>query len=465
MVYRGREAETDRWVALKVIDAADSSPYALESFRREALALGALGDHPHIVTLYRTATLADHRPFLVLELCTTSIGRQIEQHGAISARRATAVAVKIAGALETAHRAGLLHLDVKPGNILITQYGEPALTDFGVARLHARSPGTATVVGLTAAHSAPEMLGGEVATPATDVYQLASTVYHMVTGRPAFRSFDGEAAASVAYRVLHEPVEPITSLDVPRELADLVVWAMAKDPGARPASAAAFADALRAVELACGWLPTVPAIPGGHLPPLTQSSRRIPGETPRVATTGRDAPGARRAPAPHGHLVTGPTPERQWAGGLQAHLPEAANDIAAPPPPPPPAPVPVPVPRQVPDLSGSLAPAPTPLATSMSTSMSPGARGSDHPVARAQGSDVTGEVRGELRGEVRGDVAGGAPDRASNVDGVPDRAPDAGDRGTGRRRPRRASGLEAIVPAEERTRRFGHKRHPEGKGT
>lgn len=390
VVYRCHEADTDRWVALKIIDAADASPHALESFRREALALGSLGDHPHIVTLYRTATLADHRPFLVLELCTTSIGRQIEERGALSARRCTAVAVKIAGALETVHRAGLLHLDVQPSNILITQYGEPALADFGLARLHAGSRAPFTLSGLITAHVAPEILSGRRATPAADVYQLASSIYHMVNGEPAFKAFDGELPASVAHRVLHEPVEPIALPDVPRELGDLLVWAMAKDPGARPASAAAFANALRAVELACGWVPTTaPAIPGGQLPLFTQNARNVLGETPQDATD-RGTSGTSHPRAPYRYLVDPPT-----------SLP-APSLLASP--------QPLPVPSE------------------------PDTEDCDHLLAHPRRSGVTG----------------GAPERSSSG------SEQAGERS----RPRTATGLEAIVPSEERTRRFRRTRQP-----
>lgn len=419
VVYRGHETDTGRWVALKVIDAAGASPHALESFRREAFALGALGGHPHIVTLYRTATLSDHRPFLVLELCTSSISRRIEERGVISARRATAVAVKIAGALETAHRAGLLHLDVKPGNILITQYDEPALADFGVARLHAGGRGPAGVVGLTTAHAAPEMLDGERATPAADVYQLASTVYHMVTGRPAFRAFEGEAAASLAHRVLHEPIEPIASLGVPHELADLVAWAMAKDPGARPASAAAFADALRAVELACGWVPTVPAIPGGHLPLLTQSAQSVLDAAPEEADAWGTRARTSHRPFPYGHLVRGPTP-----------LPVSQIATAA--------------------LSAS----PTPIqvlrspgAADVERAGASSAERGEHHASDSPGSSGPGRSEAPV-GEATASHATAA------------RLSAAGDPAAPRRQPRTTRGLDAIAPVQERSRRLRRKRHP-----
>lgn len=333
VVYRALEVDTGRWVAIKVIDAVGASTPALESFQRETLALGALGDHPHIVTLYRALGIQERRPALVLELCTGSLGQQSETGGPMAARRVTAIGVKIAGALETAHRAGLLHLDVKPSNILITQYGEPALADFGLALLRAPETGPSTLIGLTTAHAAPEMLSGAPATPATDVYQLASTLYHLLTGQPAFRGFDGEQAASIAHRVLYGAVEPILDPAVPRTLTDLVMWAMAKEPTARPVSAAAFADALRAVELSCRWTPTAPAVPGGHLPRLTQ--QRFDATDGQAALPGQPPPGFTSPSQPAGrrptYLTTRPPLPHSWSKELKSHLPAPPESDPAPP--------------------------------------------------------------------------------------------------------------------------------------
>ncbi len=258
-VYRAREQETGRMVALKVLNTGDVLPHALDAFERETRALGAVSHHPNIVTFYRPLRLEDGRPVLVLELCAGSIATDLRS-APLAPPRAVSVAVKIAGALETAHRAEMLHRDVKPQNILLTGLNEPALADFGVARLQASSQATAGVFGFTTLHAPPEILEGQALSPATDVYELASTLYQLLTGRGAFTTFDGESPAAVILRILRDPVPPLVGEGVPVALSDLLVQAMSKDPSARPQRAREFADALRSIEAQAGWTQTAYAV-------------------------------------------------------------------------------------------------------------------------------------------------------------------------------------------------------------
>ena len=255
-VYRAREIAPDRFVALKVLSVADVTPHALESFRRETVALGAVSSHPNIVTLYRQESLPDGRPVLVLELCDGSISERLRGGACMPAREAVSVAVKIAGALESAHRAGMLHRDVKPQNILCTKFGEPALADFGVARLQASAQATVGVFGFTTLHAPPELLEGGELSCASDVYELASTLYQMLAGKAAFTSFEHENPASVILRILRDPVVPLQADGTPPALSELLVWSMSKEQRERPQTAAEFAEALRAIEMAQGWVPT-----------------------------------------------------------------------------------------------------------------------------------------------------------------------------------------------------------------
>src|SRR5215469_12369400 len=134
-VYRAVEESTERPVALKALRVENLPPFVVEAFDQEMKALGAVSSHPNIVTLLRPLKTPEHRAVLVLELCEESYAQRIRRTGTLSARDAVSVGIKIAGALETAHRAGFLHRDVKPQNLLVTGYGEPALSDFGVAAL------------------------------------------------------------------------------------------------------------------------------------------------------------------------------------------------------------------------------------------------------------------------------------------------------------------------------------------
>ena len=252
-VYRARELGTDRYVALKLLHVRDASPRALESFERESVALGAVSSHANIVTLYRTFRTDDGRPVLVLELCRGSVAPRAQDGAGLPAARVVALGITIAGALETAHRAGILHGDVTPNNILLTEFGQPALADFGVALLQSA---TRTISGLrdgTALHMAPELLEGRAASVATDLYELASTLYQLVAGHAAFRAHGGESPASVVLRALRDPVQPVAGPAVPSRLSELLLVAMSKDPQQRLATAADFAAELAGIEIEQGW--------------------------------------------------------------------------------------------------------------------------------------------------------------------------------------------------------------------
>jgi hypothetical protein len=251
-VYRAVEVATGRVVALKLLRVRDLSPRAVESFERESRALGALGAHPNIVTLYRTFLTEDGRPVLVLELCVGAVSDRLREGEAMPAPEAVSLGIKIAGALETAHRAGVLHRDVKPQNILITEFGEPALADFGVAMLQSSSETSAGLFDFTTLHAAPELLEGHATSAATDVYELASSLYQLLAGRSAFRAYEGESPASIILRIVRDPVPPLGP-NVPLALAGVLINAMSKDAASRPQSAAEFAEKLREIERAQGW--------------------------------------------------------------------------------------------------------------------------------------------------------------------------------------------------------------------
>ena len=156
----------------------------------------------------------------------------------------------------------MLHRDVKPQNVFETSYGEPVLADFGIAQLQSASQGVEGVFGFTTLHAPPELLEGGRVTPATDVYELASTLYQLVSGRAAFAAFEDEAPASVILRILRDPVTPLLGDGIPIALSDLLVQAMSKDPEARPASALELALALQDIQVHHGWPIVNPAVIG-----------------------------------------------------------------------------------------------------------------------------------------------------------------------------------------------------------
>ncbi|MGK5441367.1 protein kinase domain-containing protein [Micromonospora sp. URMC 105] len=263
VVYRAWQPDFSRWVAVKVL-AADWHGPSRARFDRELRMLGRLSGHPHIVTLHQAGCTAAGNPYLLMAYEEGgSLGDRLCGGAAGDWRAAVAGGIAIAGALETAHRAGVLHRDVKPENILISGYGEPKLADFGQARPRsARPAGAAGTVTASVLHAAPEVLRGGPPSVAADVYALASTVLHWIRGTPAFAPADGESLESLLCRIAVDPVPDLRPLGVPDGVCAAVERALAKDPARRPPTAAAFAEQLRAAQAAAG-LPVTPFVLGG----------------------------------------------------------------------------------------------------------------------------------------------------------------------------------------------------------
>src|SRR5882757_6343733 len=135
VVYRCVQTSLDRTVAVKVL-SSDLDPDNVDRFMREQRAMGRLSGHPHIVQILEVGKTASGRPFIVMPYhAKDSLEALIRKHGPLDWSEALSICVKLAGALDAAHQVGTLHRDVKPANILLTDYGEPQLTDFGIARI------------------------------------------------------------------------------------------------------------------------------------------------------------------------------------------------------------------------------------------------------------------------------------------------------------------------------------------
>ena len=157
VVYRARQSSMNRDVAIKVLNAGFTSDAERRTFERECHALGQLSHHPNIVTVFNDTFTADGRPCIVMELYHSNYRERLEQTGPLAIDEALEVAVRICGALQTAHEAGVLHRDLKPHNIFVSAYGEPALGDFGISTIDdERSQSRSS--GLSIAYAAPEVL-------------------------------------------------------------------------------------------------------------------------------------------------------------------------------------------------------------------------------------------------------------------------------------------------------------------
>ncbi len=181
-VYRCRQRSLERTVAVKVL-TTDLDPDNVERFLREQRAMGKLCGHPNIVNIFDVGATSSGRPYIVMQYHPRdSLRARIQSVGPLTLAEALHIGVKMAGALETAHRLGTLHRDVKPANILLTEYGEPELTDFGIARIAGGFETATGVVTASPAFTAPEVLLGRSPSPASDVYSLGAILFCALTG-------------------------------------------------------------------------------------------------------------------------------------------------------------------------------------------------------------------------------------------------------------------------------------------
>lgn len=237
-VYLADDTKMGRQVALKILHpqyAGDES--FVERFKREALAAAKL-QHPNIVQIYDSGKQGDFN-FIVMEYVEgRSLKDYLADEGPLEVAEATHIAREVLTALAYAHRTGLVHRDIKPGNILLSEDGKVQVTDFGIARAEAGSTmtQTGTILG-TAYYLSPEQAQGLPLDGRSDIYSLGVVYYEMLTGR---RPFEGDSPVSIAYKHVREmPKLPSTHRpDIPRSLEAIVVTAMAKRPEDRYSSAA-----------------------------------------------------------------------------------------------------------------------------------------------------------------------------------------------------------------------------------
>ncbi|HEY6708229.1 MAG TPA: protein kinase [Actinomycetota bacterium] len=240
-VWAAHDLLLDRPVAVKVLSGALAGDgRAAERLRREARAAGRL-EHPSIA---RVLDLGEHdgRPYLVMELLEgESLAARIDRAGPIPPAEAARVVTAVADALQAAHKAGVVHRDVKPGNVFLTTAGEVKVLDFGIAWCaHDAALTTGELLG-TAGYLAPERVLGHRATPAADIYALGVVLYELLAGHRPF-----EASSEVELAMAHVNAIPPSLREVAPATPPLLIaashQAMAKDPSARPRSAAAFAN-------------------------------------------------------------------------------------------------------------------------------------------------------------------------------------------------------------------------------
>jgi serine/threonine-protein kinase len=286
-VWRGTDEVLGRTVAVKVLlPALLDEPGFAERFRGEARTMANI-NHPGVVDVYDYGTDGG-TPYLVMEYVegdalATTLGRV----GRLTPARTMALLAQAADALQAAHEKGIVHRDVKPGNLLVRPNGTLVLTDFGIARsaMLGQLTQTGSVLG-TASYISPEQAAGGVATPASDVYALGVVAYQCLAGR---RPFEGDGPLEIAMKHVRDAPPPLPA-DTPPAVRAIVERAMAKDPPARWASAAQLATVARQAATSAGTPTTAGSLAGAP-------QRRV-AASPAPARIPARAPGGRAAPAP-----------------------------------------------------------------------------------------------------------------------------------------------------------------------
>ena len=237
-----------REVAVKVLLADRISSTAAQEFADEANVMAMLSTHPAIVTIYQAGVAGDGRPYLVMEYCPRPNLQLRARNETFSIAEALRVGVQVAGAVETAHRAGVLHRDIKPANILVTAYNRPALTDFGIA---STTGATGEASGMSIPWSPPESFADPPSSgPRTDVWALGATLYTLLAGRSPFeRPGERNSSADLIERIERAALTSLGRPDSPESLQRVLERAMAKNPDDRYPSAVAFARALQKVQI------------------------------------------------------------------------------------------------------------------------------------------------------------------------------------------------------------------------
>jgi len=314
VVYRANDPALSRTVAIKVLTAQLDSTNQ-RRFDRERKALGSLSGHPNIVTVYGSGFLSDGRPYILMEfLPGGSLADRLEV-GPVAWSETVEIGIKVAGALERAHKGGVLHRDIKPENVLMSEFGEPKLGDFGIAKVADATVTRAGSVSASVAHAPPEILNGDPASEASDVYSLGSTLYTLLAGGPAFVRDTDETMVPVYARIATEPVPDLRAREVPDQVSAVVEEAMAKTVDQRIPSAAELRDRLVAAR---AGVPSREHAATTTAPPPVQVDQAELQSAPVAESATVAAPEHAPAPTPPPGVPTGAPRARSGKGLLIA---------------------------------------------------------------------------------------------------------------------------------------------------
>ena len=276
-VYLAHDEVLDRDVALKVLwEYFASDEEFVDRFKREARSAASLS-HPNIVQVYDRGETETGTAYMAMEYVPGgTLKERITREGPLSPEDAAAVAIQIAEALGAAHERGVIHRDIKPHNVLISESGEAKVTDFGIARAAAATTATRTgrVLG-TAGYMSPEQALGERVDRRSDLYSLGVVLFEMLTGRLPFR---GESPITVSMKHVNEAPPPPNEIrpDLPESANALVLKLLTKNPDDRYADVWDLIEDLRKLRAGIPLAVAVPAAKSGRAAPIAQPERPIP---------------------------------------------------------------------------------------------------------------------------------------------------------------------------------------------
>ena len=316
-VWRGTDDVLGRTVAVKILlPALLDDPGFAERFRGEARTMATI-NHPGVVDVYDYGSDPAVGAYLVMEYVEgDALSRTLSRVGRLTTGRTMALVAQAADALQAAHDKGIVHRDVKPGNLLVRPNGTLVLTDFGIARsaIVGQLTAAGSVLG-TASYISPEQASGSVATPLSDVYALGVVAYQCLAGR---RPFEGDNPLEIAMKHVREQPPPLPA-DIPPPVRAIVERAMAKDPAARFPTASALGQVARraAAGLAGTGTPApvspvpVQTSPAGTKTPAATVPRPPAGAAYPAGQAGRPnsaPPGSNRPTSPGGYRGAAPAP-------------------------------------------------------------------------------------------------------------------------------------------------------------
>lgn len=363
VVLKGLDTELNRAVAIKVLSPhLASNAAARQRFAREARAAAAVV-HDHVVAIYGIETGCE-LPYLVMPYVPgASLQRFVEQHGPLDVKDIVRVSMQIAGGLAAAHEQGLVHRDIKPGNVLLqNDLSRVLITDFGLAR--AVDDASLTRTGLVAGtphYMSPEQANGAAVDGRSDLFSLGSVMYFMATGRPPFRA---DAALAVLHHICHKDARPLREVnaDIPRPVAQIVSQLLEKEPAKRFRSAGQLRELLAAY-LAHLQDPSRHDLPAQLAEHQSSWPRRaiaiaalaaivvigfmyLPGdETSQQEPTGSSATaGHRRFPANHPNLASPTGEQTAWSSTVDVEVEHELTSLS----------------RQIEELEIAMRPTPTP---------------------------------------------------------------------------------------------------------